>query len=460
MYLSFQASYFTNFGWTTSRSSISTYASHFWISYLYYTRIHCSNPIRTFPEMGHWESFKGDYTVKSSNLHPSIRDWLVVSYKATSLSMVPSMWHQFLKHPDFSKTDLSTVLDAHSGAAHLPKEISSEVLKNMPNSSHFSEGYGMSETVCRPWVFKFTVCSLWALQTVSAIVRPYPGTLNSYSGKVLGSTGALLPGMEARIVREDGTDADFDEIGELWLKGENIVSGYFDNPKATQESFVDGWLHTGDRFKVDRDNYFLWDLIYCRAPTSLNWIICSFADRVKVSEDTSSEQISTKFCVQDTLKVSGSQVSPIEIEEVLLAHPQRLVSDVTVAGVRGSGRTSDELVPRAWVVLSGNGKSLGAARTKEELEKWHKINLSRYKWLRGGIEVITEVSAHRRFGCSSHIAYMQVPKSPTGKTLRRLLQNQYEQQLMDRAKLWACALRIHRLKSKSKGELRCTVEIL
>ena len=141
------------------------------------------------------------------------------------------------------------------------------------------------------------------------------------------------------------------------------------------------------------------------------------------------------FCVQDTLKVSGSQVSPIEIEEVLLAHPQKLVSDVTVAGVRGSGRTSDELVPRAWVVLSGNGQSLGAARTKEELEKWHKINLSRYKWLRGGIEVITEVSAHHRFGCSSHIAYMQVPKSPTGKTLRRLLQNQYEQQLMDRAKL-------------------------
>ena len=89
-------------------------------------------------------------------------------------------------------------------------------------------------------------------------------------------------------------------------------------------------------------------------------------------------------------------MSPIEIEEVLLAHPQQLVSDVTVAGVRGSGRTSDELVPRAWVVLSQNGKSLGAARTKEELEKWHKTNLSKYKWLRGGIEIITEVSAHRR----------------------------------------------------------------
>jgi len=63
--------------------------------------------------------------------------------------------------------------------------------------------------------------------------------------------------MEARIVREDGTDADFDEIGELWLKGGNIVSGYFDNPRATQECFVDGWLRTGDRFKVDTGNYFL-----------------------------------------------------------------------------------------------------------------------------------------------------------------------------------------------------------
>lgn len=99
-------------------------------------------------------------------------------------------------------------------------------------------------------------------------------------------------------------------------------------------------------------------------------------------------------------------MSPIEIEGVLLAHPQKLVSDVTVAGVRGSGRTSDELVPRAWVVLSGNGQSLGAARVKEELAKWHQANLSKYKWLRGGIEIIPEVSAHHRDGCFlSHCVY-------------------------------------------------------
>lgn len=63
--------------------------------------------------------------------------------------------------------------------------------------------------------------------------------------------------MEARIVRENGTEADFDEVGELWLKGGNIVNGYFDNAKATKDSFVDKWLRTGDHFRVDRDHYFL-----------------------------------------------------------------------------------------------------------------------------------------------------------------------------------------------------------
>lgn len=89
--------------------------------------------------------------------------------------------------------------------------------------------------------------------------------------------------------------------------------------------------------------------------------------------------------------MSGSQVSPIEIEEVLLAHPQKLVADVTVAGVRGGGRTADERVPRAWVVLSESGKRAGATGVTKELERWHQTNLSKYKWLRGGIEIVQEV---------------------------------------------------------------------
>ncbi|KAF8887154.1 hypothetical protein BD779DRAFT_1672910 [Infundibulicybe gibba] len=187
--------------------------------------------------------------------------------------------------------------------------------------------------------------------------------------------GSTSPGMEARIIRDDGSEAEVNEIGELYLKGENVALGYWNNETASQETFVDGWLRTGDKFRFNENGYFY------------------YADRSK-----------------DTLKVSGSQVSPVEIENVLLAHPRRLIIDATVAGVSG-GRTSDERVPRAWVVLSGEGEKAGASAVIRELEAWHQENLSKFKWLRGGIEIVKEI-----------------PKSPTGKTLRRVLQDRYEQQ--------------------------------
>jgi len=80
------------------------------------------------------------------------------------------------------------------------------------------------------------------------------------------------------------------------------------------------------------------------------------------------------------------------------------------------GRTSDEKVPRAWVVLSAIGKDASQGWSKEkvmqELDRWHKENLSKYKWLRGGIEIVDEI-----------------PKSPTGKVLRRVLQDKYEKEV-------------------------------
>lgn len=74
----------------------------------------------------------------------------------------------------------------------------------------------------------------------------------------------------------------------------------------------------------------------------------------------------------------------------MLAHPDKLITDATVAGVSG-GRTDDEKVPRAWVVLSAAGKKRGSHAVIKELEAWHQENLSKYKWLRGGIEVVKEV---------------------------------------------------------------------
>ena len=93
---------------------------------------------------------------------------------------------------------------------------------------------------------------------------------------------------------------------------------------------------------------------------------------------------------KDTLKVSGTQVSPTEIEEVIRAQPDKLVDDVCVAGVSG-GRTSDEKLPRAWIVLGDAGKRRGAEQSLRTIEEWTKKNLSSYKWLRGGMEVVDKV---------------------------------------------------------------------
>jgi len=80
--------------------------------------------------------------------------------------------------------------------------------------------------------------------------------LNGRGKDNIRATGFLLPGMEARIVRDDGSEADWDEVGELWLRGENVVPGYWNNPEANATTFVDGWLRTGDKFRVDKDQYF------------------------------------------------------------------------------------------------------------------------------------------------------------------------------------------------------------
>ena len=75
---------------------------------------------------------------------------------------------------------------------------------------------------------------------------------------VRGMTGILAPSLEARILREDGNDADYNEIGELILRGPLVTLGYWNNEEATKETFKDGWLYTGDRFYVDRPGRFLY----------------------------------------------------------------------------------------------------------------------------------------------------------------------------------------------------------
>ncbi|KAJ4472965.1 hypothetical protein J3R30DRAFT_3707954 [Lentinula aciculospora] len=302
----------------------------------------------------------------------------IPKYRITSLPLIPSVVHQLINHPRISSVDMSSVNVVSSGAAYLPPALAAKLKALTPQESLVAEGYGMSEC------------------TISALTQIILGTpLSGPSGNTIlappGSTGILYPGMQARLMCEDSgengklREAGYNEVGELWLKGGNVSRGYWGNEKATRETFVDGdedggkWLRTGDRFSVNENGCFF------------------FADRAK-----------------DTLKVSGIQVSPVEIENVLLAHPEKLITDVTVAGVSGHGRTDDEKVPRAWVVLSASGKrkdkAEGVGSVVKALDEWQKENLSKYKWTRGGIEVVREI-----------------PKSPTGKTLRRILVDKYEQ---------------------------------
>nr|GAT49526.1 predicted protein [Mycena chlorophos] len=279
----------------------------------------------------------------------------VPKYKVTHLTLIPSMIHQLVHHPDFLKTDMSTVVFVNSGAAYLPPTLSDRFLAHLGKGSDLHQGYGLSEG------------------TLAATCR-VPTGLFGNTGTPVGSQGMLQPGIEARLVLEDEvTDAAMGEVGELWLRGPSICLGYWNNPSANASTFVNGWLRTGDQFRRDEQGFLF------------------FADRGK-----------------DTLKVSGVQVSPKEIEDALLAHPDKLISDVSVAGVSG-GRTSDEKVPHAWVILSDAGKRKGEKETIRVLLKWHEEQLSRYKWLRGGIEVVKAI-----------------PKTPTGKTLRRTLQEEYE----------------------------------
>ena len=94
--------------------------------------------------------------------------------------------------------------------------------------------------------------------------------------------------------------------------------------------------------------------------------------------------------MQDTLKISGNQVTPTEIEETLRQHPGGLIVDVAVAGVPGA-RTEDEKVPRAWVVLSDAGKRRGADAVFAVLDDWIRSRLSKHRWIRGGFESVDKV---------------------------------------------------------------------
>lgn len=283
----------------------------------------------------------------------------VQDHKINFLHIVPPVAVLFAKSPLVDKYPKAkeSLVGMMSGAAPLSKELSQEVTDRL--GVHVSQGYGLTET--------------------SPVTHTFGFDPKAYR---IASIGWLFPGMEARIVSEDGKEiADPDERGELWLKGPNVFKGYLDNAESTKDAFATleqgsgkgdalEWFKTGDVATIDE--------------TGQYYIV----DRFK-----------------ELIKSKGHQVAPAELEAILLTHPY--VADAAVTGLHVPEEGTE--YPRAFVVykdgIVGAGGKSEEKVTLEVLE-WFNQKVAKHKRLWGGLVVLHEI-----------------PKSPSGKILRRLLRN-------------------------------------
>lgn len=258
---------------------------------------------------------------------------LIQKYKITCINVVPPIVLALAKHPVVDKYDLSSLRFIGSGAAPLGKPLASACEARL--KVHVRQGYGLTET--------------------SPVTHFHPDDDGPVRHE---SIGPLVANTEARIVNPDtGKDVGVDQRGELWLRGPQVMKGYFNKPEATALCMTaDGWFKTGDVAVVDDKGWF------------------EIVDRVK-----------------ELIKYKGMQVAPAELEALLLSHPA--VGDAAVIPI--ADEEAGE-IPKAFVVL----KSPVDAETLMEYVGSH---VAPYKKVR----VVEFVDS--------------IPKSPSGKILRRFL---------------------------------------
>ncbi|KAJ3785036.1 phenylacetyl-CoA ligase [Lentinula aff. detonsa] len=273
----------------------------------------------------------------------------IEQYRMTHLTIVPPQAVLLCKHPAVKNYSLSSVRYCIVAAAPLSASLTEGLLRALPNVVHLGQGYGMTET-----------CGTVSMFPLSQNV----GTL--------GSGGQLLPGTLAKVVKEDGTIAQIGDVGELYVQGGQVALGYYGDKKATRETFVDGWLRTGDQvfFKENGDIFIV--------------------ERIK-----------------ELIKVKGLQVAPAELEGHLLMHPS--IADAAVIGI--PDEYAGEL-PMAFVVLQPTVATLAEQDSQYAMELQLSIYKhvadakSKHKWLSGGI-LFTDV----------------IPRNASGKILRRILRD-------------------------------------
>lgn len=254
--------------------------------------------------------------------------------QATVFAGVPTMYNFLYQFPEGDPQDFSTVRLAISGGASLPVAL----LHNFEEKFNvrISEGYGLSEAS--------------PVTCFNPLDRE----------RKAGSIGTSIINVENKIVNELGEEVPVGEVGELIVRGPNVMKGYYKMPEETANAIRDGWLYTGDFAKKDEEGYFY------------------IVDRKK-----------------DMIIVGGYNVYPREVEEVLFANPGIL--EAAVVGVPDPNFGEQVL---AFVVLKDKELS------PEEIQDFCKEKLAKYK-VPARIEILDEL-----------------PKNTTGKILRRTLKEQ------------------------------------
>jgi long-chain acyl-CoA synthetase len=254
-------------------------------------------------------------------------------HRVTVVTGAPTMWATWAQLPDADPAAFTTVRLAASGASRLDQSVAEAMAQRFGVT--VTEGYGLTEA--SPVV------------TTSVGVDSKPGSI-----------GVPLPGVEVRLVDADGDDVLVGDPGEIWVRGPNVFAGYWEDPDASAVALTaDGWLRTGDIAVVDDDG-----LLY-------------IVDRAK-----------------DLIIVSGFNVYPAEVEEVLLEHP-----GVGAAAVVGVAHPHTGEAVKAYVVVA-DGRSF----EEDEIISFCADRLARYK-------------------CPSKVMFVEeIPTGLAGKVLRRQLQ--------------------------------------
>jgi long-chain acyl-CoA synthetase len=259
----------------------------------------------------------------------------IQEFRAASMSAVPTMLIYLLNYPEADRFDTRSMRVWGSGAAPLPVEIVEPFERKF--GGRILEGYGLTE----------------ASPVVSAHRLSGP--------RRIGSVGRAIPGVEISIQDDLDRPLSAGELGEVCVRGRNVMVGYYRNPEETARTVRAGWLHTGDMGRLDDDGFLF------------------IVERKK-----------------DLIIRGGFNIYPREVEEVLYAHPK--VAEAAVVGMKDPLMGEDVL---AFVVLRS-----GERASAEEIGAFCEGRLARFK-------------------CPKQIRFVEsLPKSPIGKILRKELRTQ------------------------------------